>query len=58
MTGRLRVCAAVSFSRIHVVPRLPEFLAEHPGLDLEVVLDDRIIDLVENGIDVALRMGC
>ncbi|HVJ51406.1 MAG TPA: LysR family transcriptional regulator [Aliidongia sp.] len=57
LTGRLRICAAVTFARIHIVPLLPAFLAAHPGLDMEVVLDDRNIDLVQEGIDVALRMG-
>lgn len=57
LTGRLRVSAAVTFARLHVVPRLPAFLAAHPGLTMDVVLDDRVIDLVEDGIDIALRMG-
>jgi len=57
LTGRLRVCAAVTFARLHVVPRLPAFLSAHPELMLDVVLDDRLIDLLEDGIDVALRMG-
>jgi DNA-binding transcriptional LysR family regulator len=57
LTGRLRVCAAVTFARIHIIPRLPEFLTRHPELEMEVVLDDRNIDLVQEGIDVALRMG-
>ena len=57
LTGRLRVCAAVTFARIHLIPRLPEFLARHPELEMDVVLDDRNIDLVQEGIDVALRMG-
>jgi DNA-binding transcriptional LysR family regulator len=57
LTGKLRVCAAVSFARIHLMPRLPEFLARHPDLEIEVVLDDRNIDLVQEGIDVGLRMG-
>ncbi|MVT67881.1 LysR family transcriptional regulator [Bradyrhizobium pachyrhizi] len=57
LKGRLRVCAAVTFARIHLIPMLPRFLAQHPELDLEVVLDDRQIDLVQEGIDVALRMG-
>lgn len=57
LTGRLRVCAAVTFARLHVVPRLPKFLAEHPGLTMDVVLDDRVIDVVGEGLDVALRMG-
>jgi DNA-binding transcriptional LysR family regulator len=57
LKGRLRVCAAVTFARIHLIPLLPQFLAQHPDLDLEVVLDDRQIDLVQEGIDLALRMG-
>lgn len=57
LTGRLRVCAAVTFARLHVIPRLPKFLAAHPGLTVDVILDDRVIDLVEEGVDVALRMG-
>jgi DNA-binding transcriptional LysR family regulator len=57
LKGRLRICAAVTFARIHLIPLLPDFLAKHPELDLEVVLDDRQIDLVQEGIDVALRMG-
>jgi DNA-binding transcriptional LysR family regulator len=57
LKGRLRICAAVTFARIHLIPLLPQFLAQHPELDLEVILDDRQIDLVQEGIDVALRMG-
>jgi DNA-binding transcriptional LysR family regulator len=57
LTGRLRVCAAVTFARLHLIPRLPKFLAAHPGLTMDVILDDRTIDLVEEGVDVALRMG-
>ncbi|HEX9361794.1 MAG TPA: LysR family transcriptional regulator [Bradyrhizobium sp.] len=57
LKGRLRICAAVTFARIHLIPLLPKFLAQNPELDLEVVLDDRQIDLVQEGIDVALRMG-
>jgi DNA-binding transcriptional LysR family regulator len=57
LTGRLRVCAPIAFARLHVLPRLKPFLTEHPQLMLDVVLDDRDIDLREEGIDVALRMG-
>jgi DNA-binding transcriptional LysR family regulator len=57
LKGKLRVCAAVTFARIHLMPRIPEFLARHPDLELEVVLDDRNVDLVQEGIDVGLRMG-
>ncbi|USX26419.1 LysR family transcriptional regulator [Oxalobacteraceae bacterium OTU3CINTB1] len=57
LTGKLRVCAAVTFARLHVIPHIKRFLDSHPGLDVEVMLDDRNIDLLEHGIDVALRMG-
>jgi DNA-binding transcriptional LysR family regulator len=57
LTGRIRISAAVSFARLHIVPRLNEFLELHPQLSVDVVLDDRNVDLMEEGIDVALRMG-
>jgi DNA-binding transcriptional LysR family regulator len=57
LSGRLRVCAPVTFARLHIIPALPSFVAAHPGLDLDLVLDDRRIDLVEEGIDVAIRAG-
>src|SRR6266851_10125238 len=57
LSGELRISAAVTFARLHVVPRLAAFLAEHPALELNVVLDDRNIDLIEAGVHVALRMG-
>ena len=57
LSGRLRICAAVTFARLHVMPRLAIFLAEHPALDIDVVLHDGDIDLIEAGIDVALRMS-
>jgi DNA-binding transcriptional LysR family regulator len=57
LSGRLRICAAVTFARLHVIPRLPLFLAEHPALEVDVFLTDTNKDLVEAGIDVALRIG-
>lgn len=57
LTGLLRVSAATTFARLLVVPRLPDFLAQHPDLEIDIVLDDRVIDLVSEGIDVSLRMG-
>lgn len=57
LSGTVRICAAVTFARLHLIPALEGFLALHPEVDLDVVLDDRNIDLVEEGIDVALRMG-
>jgi DNA-binding transcriptional LysR family regulator len=57
LTGRLRVCAAVSFARLHIVPAIGRFLEAHPDLNVDMVLDDRNVDLLEEGIDIALRMG-
>ncbi|SCW59099.1 LysR family transcriptional regulator [Ancylobacter rudongensis] len=57
LSGRLRVSAATTFARLLIVPRLPEFLARHPAIEIDVLLDDRVIDLVSEGVDLALRMG-
>lgn len=57
LEGRLRVCASVTFARLHVVPRIGAFMAAHPDLRLDLVMDDRYVDLLEENIDVALRAG-
>jgi DNA-binding transcriptional LysR family regulator len=57
LSGTLRVSAAVCFARIHLLPRLPEFLAMHPDMDIDVLMDDRMVNLVEEGVDLALRTG-
>jgi DNA-binding transcriptional LysR family regulator len=57
LSGRLRVSAAVTFARLHIVPKMKTFLARHPELNVDVVLDDRTVDLLEQGVDVAFRMG-
>ena len=57
LSGALRVSASICFGRLHIIPSLSRFLADHPDLDLELVLDDRLVDLVNEGIDVALRTG-
>ena len=57
LSGRLRICAATTFARIVILPQLQRFMDRHPDLDVDVILDDRVIDLVSEGIDVALRMG-
>jgi DNA-binding transcriptional LysR family regulator len=57
LKGRLRICAGVTFARLHIVPRLGRFLDANPELSIDIVLDDRKVDLIEEGIDVALRMG-
>ena len=57
LTGKLRISASVCFGRLHIMPQLPRFLEKHPELEIEMVLDDRPINLVEEGIDVAFRSG-
>jgi DNA-binding transcriptional LysR family regulator len=55
--GALRVDLPVSFGRIKVLPLLGDFRARYPRLDLEVSFTDRFVDLVEEGVDVAVRVG-
>ena len=55
--GSLGVTAPVTFGRRHVAPLLSEFLAGHDGLRGELVLLDRVVNLVEEGLDLAVRIG-
>lgn len=57
LRGWLRVAASVAFGRLRLMPLLPGFLAQHPDLRLDLRLDDGFVDLVEHGIDVAVRIG-
>lgn len=57
LEGRLRVCASVTFARLHIVPRIGEFLSAHPALSVDLVMDDGYIDLLQQNIDIALRAG-
>ncbi|MGE0800496.1 MAG: LysR family transcriptional regulator [Lautropia sp.] len=53
--GQLRVTASLSFCMKHIVPILPRFLKRYPALRVELVVSNRYYDLIENGIDVAIR---
>ncbi len=55
--GRLRVSAPVLFGERHLVPLLPAFLRAYPDLRVELSLNDRYVNLVEEQFDVALRVG-
>lgn len=54
--GTLRVTAAVTFGRHHVLPLLAEFAARHPKVTLDVTLDDRFVNMVQEGYDVSVRV--
>ncbi len=56
-SGRLVVSAPLIFGRLHLAPVLAEFMTSHPKVQAELILTDRIVSLVEDGIDVALRIG-
>ena len=56
-TGRLRVDVPSRIARRLIAPVLPHFLAMHPGIELELGSSDRMIDLVLEGVDCALRVG-
>jgi DNA-binding transcriptional LysR family regulator len=56
-TGRLRVTSSVLFGRLHVAPAITSFMREYAELRVELLLLDRVVDLVEEGIDVGVRIG-
>jgi DNA-binding transcriptional LysR family regulator len=55
--GELVVTAPVVFGRLHVVPVVAEFLAHYPEIDVSLVLTDRVVHLMEEQADVAIRIG-
>ncbi|MEM6409507.1 MAG: LysR substrate-binding domain-containing protein [Pseudomonadota bacterium] len=54
-TGKLRFAAPSSFAQLYIAPLLPEFLASHPGITLDLRLSDTEFDLIEGSYDLALR---
>lgn len=55
--GTLRIGAPVAFGRLHIMPVLVEFMKRHPGLGVDLALNDHFVDLVEERVDVAIRIG-
>ena len=56
-SGKLRVTASVSFGVRKIVPLIPDFLAAHPRVQIDLSLNDDIVDLVEDRSDVGIRVG-
>jgi DNA-binding transcriptional LysR family regulator len=56
-SGHLRITAPAGFGRRHVAPLVPAFLAEHPEVSVSLNLSDRIVDIVNEGYDCAIRVG-
>lgn len=54
-SGRIRLAVPASFGRMHIVPALPEFLAQYPDITIDLKLSDTMVDLVEGGFDLAIR---
>ena len=55
--GRLRVNAPLSFGILHLAPLWPRFSARYPDIELDISLVDRVVDLVEEGYDLAVRIS-
>ena len=56
-SGHLRITAPAGFGRRYVAPLVPGFLAEHPDVSLSLNLSDRVVDIVNEGFDCAVRVG-
>ncbi len=56
-SGHLRVTAPAGFGRRHVAPLVPRFIAQHPDVSLSLNLADRVVDIVNEGYDCAVRVG-
>jgi DNA-binding transcriptional LysR family regulator len=57
LRGPLRIGAPMDFGRLHLAAPLAEFAASHPAIELDVEFTDRFVDLVEDGLDVVVRIG-
>ncbi len=55
--GLLRINAPLSFGVLHLAPLWPMFMARYPEVELEVALSDRVVDIVEEGFDLAVRIS-
>lgn len=57
LRGRLRITAPVRFGSLHVSSLLMQFVRKHPEIELELSLLDRVVDIIDEGFDLAVRIG-
>lgn len=57
VSGALRITIPVAFGYDQILPRLPQFMEQHPDIEVTVNLNDEVTNLIESGFDVAIRMG-
>jgi DNA-binding transcriptional LysR family regulator len=57
VSGLIRIAASSTFGRLHVLPLIPDLLALYPGLQVDLILSDFVRDMVEDRIDLAIRVG-
>ncbi len=55
--GTLRIACPLSFGNHHLIPAFVDFMAQHPDLDLDLIMEDRRTDLVAEGVDLSIRIG-
>jgi DNA-binding transcriptional LysR family regulator len=57
LRGKVRIAASIVFGRLELMPRLGRFMDLYPGIDIDLALTDRFVDLIEDGVDIAIRIG-
>jgi DNA-binding transcriptional LysR family regulator len=55
--GTLKITAPTSFGRLHIAPYLRQFMADNPDLNVNLMLTDKVVDIVGDGFDLAIRIG-
>ncbi|WP_298771121.1 LysR family transcriptional regulator [uncultured Shewanella sp.] len=55
--GHLRINAPMAFGRLHLAPLIPQFLKDNPLISIEMIMDDKVLDMVEHQFDLAIRIG-
>lgn len=57
VSGPIRIAAPATFGRLHVLPLIPDLLSRHPGMQVDLLLSDSARDMVEDRIDLTIRVG-